>query len=121
LVWHYRKAATGVGEIRAHELNSVLTGLLANSNIAVMQGNKILEVKNGTIDKGNAANQFLNKPYDFIFAIGDDWTDEYLFKQIPEHAVSVKVGTGETAAKYYIDNQNKVKDLLKSFLEKKSG
>ncbi len=116
LVWHYRKAATGFGEIRANELNNVLTGLLANSQVAVMQGNKILEVKNGNIDKGNAANHFLNKPYDFVFAIGDDWTDEYLFKQIPQHAISIKVGTGDTAAKYYIENQTKVKDLLKAFL-----
>lgn len=121
LVWHYRKAATGFGEIRANELNSVLTGLLANSNIAVMQGNKVLEVKNGNIDKGNAANQFLNKPYDFIFAIGDDWTDEYLFKQIPDTSVSVKVGTGDTAAKFYVENQSKVKDLLKAFLKYKPG
>lgn len=115
LVWHYRKVAPGLSEIRANELNSVLTGLLANSGITVMPGNKILEVKNAAINKGSAANSFLNKPYDFIFGIGDDWTDEYIFRELPESAVTVKVGRGDTAAKYYLENQEEVKGLLKRF------
>src|SRR5690606_1293807 len=96
LVWHYRKVAPGLSEMRSNELANVLRGLLANSNIAVMQGNKVLEVKSGSINKGNAAHSFLTKPYDFIFAIGDDWTDEYMFRQIPAHAITVKVGPSET-------------------------
>src|SRR5690606_23106043 len=104
LVWHYRKVAPGLRDIRSNELSNVLRGLLANSNIAVMQGNKVLEVKSGSINKGNAANTFLSKPYDFIFTIGDDWTDEFMFQQVPEHAVSVKVGTTETDAKYFVEN-----------------
>lgn len=115
LVWHYRKVAPGLSEIRTNELNNVLTGLLANSNIAVMPGNKVLEVKNSIINKGSAANSFLSKPYDFIFGMGDDWTDEYIFRELPESAITVKVGTEETAAKYYIENQEKVKDLLRKF------
>lgn len=116
LVWHYRKVAPGLSEKRANELNNVLTGLLANSNIGVMPGNKVLEVKNAIVNKGNAANSFLSKPYDFIFGIGDDWTDEYIFRELPENAITVKVGTEETAAKYYIENQEKVKDLLRKFI-----
>lgn len=116
LVWHYRKVAPGLRDIRSNELSNVLRGLLANSNIAVMQGNKVLEVKSGSINKGNAANTFLSKPYDFIFTIGDDWTDEFMFQQVPEHAVSVKVGTTETDAKYFVENQTSVISLLKGFL-----
>lgn len=116
LVWHYRKVAPGLRDIRSNELSNVLRGLLANSNIAVMQGNKVLEVKSGSINKGNAANAFLTRPYDFIFTIGDDWTDEFMFRQVPEHAVSVKVGTTETDAKYYVENQSSVNELLKSFV-----
>lgn len=115
LVWHYRQVAPGLSEMRTNELNNVLTGLLANSNIAVMPGNKVLEVKNAIINKGSAANSFLSKPYDFIFGIGDDWTDEYIFRELPESAITVKVGTEETSAKYYIENQEKVKDLLRKF------
>ncbi|SMC32598.1 bifunctional alpha,alpha-trehalose-phosphate synthase (UDP-forming)/trehalose-phosphatase [Moheibacter sediminis] len=116
LVWHYRKVAPGLSEKRANELNNVLTGLLANSNIGVMPGNKVLEVKNAIVNKGSAANSFLSKPYDFIFGMGDDWTDEYIFRELPESAITVKVGTEETAAKYYIENQEKVKDLLRKFI-----
>jgi len=116
LVWHYRKVAPGLRDIRSNELSNVLRGLLTNSNIAVMQGNKVLEVKSGSINKGNAANTFLSKTYDFIFTIGDDWTDEFMFQQVPEHAVSVKVGTTETDAKYFVENQTSVISLLKGFL-----
>lgn len=116
LVWHYRKVALGLSENRVNELTNVLRGLLANSNIAVMQGNKVLEVKNGSINKGNAANTFLTKPYDFIFAMGDDWTDEFMFRQIPEQAVTVKVGTSETDAKHFIENQKSVNKLLHDFI-----
>ena len=117
LVWHYRKVAPGLSEKRVNELNNVLTGLLANSNISVMPGNKVLEVKDAIINKGSAANSFLNKPYDFIFAIGDDWTDEHIFRELPESAVTVKVGTEETLANYYVENQLSVKELLRSFIE----
>ena len=118
LVWHYRKVAPGLSEMRANELNNVLTGLLANSNISVMPGNKVLEVKNAIINKGSAANSFLSKPYDFIFGIGDDWTDEFIFRELPENAITVKVGTEETLAKYHVENQLSVKELLRSFIEK---
>lgn len=115
LVWHYRKVAPGLSEIRVNELTNTLRGLLTNSDIAVMQGNKVLEVKNGSIHKGIAANSFLTKPYDFILAMGDDWTDEYMFKHIPTKAHTVKVGSSETSARYFLEKQKEVLDLLKGF------
>jgi trehalose 6-phosphate synthase/phosphatase len=116
LVWHYRKVAQGLSEIRANDLSIVLRGLLTNSNVTVMQGNKVLEVKNGSINKGNAANSLLTKPYDFIFAMGDDWTDEFMFNYLPDKSVTVKVGSSETAAQFYLESQNEVNGFLKSFL-----
>lgn len=121
LVWHYRKVAPGLSEIRANELTNILRGLLTNNSIGVMQGNKVLEVKNVSINKGNAANTFLTYPYDFIFAIGDDWTDEYMFKQVPPHAFTVKVGSEETSAKYFLNKQSDVEELLQGFVQTKQN
>ena len=43
----------------------------------VMQGSKVIEIRNAGIDKGKAALYFLSKAdYDFVLAIGDDRTDE---------------------------------------------
>jgi trehalose 6-phosphate synthase/phosphatase len=118
LAWHYRKADPELGEIRANELSNVLKGLISNHGLNVLEGNKVLEIKSSGVNKGKAANKLLlNKEYDFIFAIGDDWTDEYLFKELPESTVTVKVGMKKTAATYYLKDTDKVRNLLAGFAQ----
>ncbi|MCF8361884.1 MAG: bifunctional alpha,alpha-trehalose-phosphate synthase (UDP-forming)/trehalose-phosphatase [Prolixibacteraceae bacterium] len=113
LVWHYRKAEPEQGVLRANELKDELTNLIANHNLEIMEGNKVIEVKSGGINKGAAAMRFLgNQQYDFILAIGDDWTDEYMFRELPEMAVTVKVGMVNTAAKFKVESVNAVRKLL---------
>jgi trehalose 6-phosphate synthase/phosphatase len=116
LVWHYRKADPELGEIRANELSTVLKDLTSNHGLSVLEGNKVLEIKTSGINKGKAANKILvERKHDFIFGIGDDWTDEYLFNELPEQAITVKVGVKETSAKYYVKDVEQVRDLLKEF------
>jgi trehalose 6-phosphate synthase/phosphatase len=55
------------------------------------------------------------KPYDFIFAIGDDWTDEFMFQELPREAVTVKVGRMKTQARYYLEGIGAVRELLRHF------
>jgi trehalose 6-phosphate synthase/phosphatase len=113
LVWHYRKAEPEQGVLRANELKDELTNLIANHNLEIMEGNKVIEVKSGGINKGAAAMRFLgNQQYDFILAIGDDWTDEYMFRELPESAVTVKVGMVNTAAKFKVESVTTVRKLL---------
>lgn len=118
LAWHYRKADPELGEIRANELSNVLKGLISNHGLNVLEGNKVLEIKSSGVNKGKTANKLLlKKEYDFIFAIGDDWTDEYLFKELPESAVTVKVGMKKTTAIYYVKDTDKVRNLLSEFAQ----
>ncbi|WP_026838241.1 bifunctional alpha,alpha-trehalose-phosphate synthase (UDP-forming)/trehalose-phosphatase [Gillisia sp. JM1] len=120
LAWHYRKVDPDLGEKRANELSSVLKDLISNHGLSVLDGNKVLEIKSSEVNKGKAATKFiLRKEIDFIFAIGDDWTDEYLFQELPDSAVTVKVGLKNTSATYYINNTKKVRELLQGFLELK--
>ena len=73
-----------------------------------------MEVKNLGINKGVAAKHWLkDKSWDFIMAIGDDYTDEDTFKVMPEEAFTIKVGFNETAAKYNITAVDDVLALLK--------
>jgi len=119
LAWHYRKADPELGDIRASELSHVLKGLISNHGLNVLEGNKVLEIKSSGVNKGKAANKLLlKKDYDFIFAIGDDWTDEYLFKELPESTITVKVGRKKTAANYYLKDTEKVRNLLSGFAMK---
>jgi trehalose 6-phosphate synthase/phosphatase len=118
LAWHYRKADPELGEIRANELSNVLKELISNHGLSVLEGNKVLEIKNSEVNKGKASNKKLvGKDYDFIFAIGDDWTDEYMFRELPENAITIKVGIKKTSARYYVQNTEKVRDLLTLFAE----
>ena len=71
-----------------------------------------LEVKNGTVNKGAAANRLLNKAYDFVFAIGDDRTDEFMFRLLPKETITVKVGEEDTVITSYSIHYTKLYDLL---------
>ena len=116
LAWHYRKTDPDFGSLRATELSEVLTSLIGTDDLSVLNGNKVMEVKSSNVNKGRASMRMLGEDdYDFVFAIGDDWTDEFMFQELPESTVTVKVGRQKTAAKYYVENTKKVRELLKSF------
>ena len=118
LAWHYRKADPELGEIRANELSNTLKELISNRGLSVLEGNKVLEIKSSGVNKGRACTKKLvGENYDFIFAIGDDWTDEYMFEELPETSYTVKVGIKKTSARYYVEGTSRVRELLKKFQE----
>jgi trehalose 6-phosphate synthase/phosphatase len=70
------------------------------------------------INKGKAALTLVdNSVFDFIIAFGDDYTDEDVFKALPESAITIKVGGNLSAAKFYLRNPAEVRKLLQSFTE----
>lgn len=113
IVWHYRDADPDMGQQRAWELKDDLKNYIANLNLEIMDGDKVIEIKNAGINKGKAAlNKIGTIEFDFILALGDDWTDEYTFNSLPESAHTIKVGTKTTSAKYYIKDVKGVRNLL---------
>ena len=116
LAWHFRNVDPDLGKNRSIQLKSTIQHLIANHNLEILEGDKVIEIKVSGINKGKAACKMLmNKSYDFIFAIGDDWTDEYMFKELPKDAFTVKVGLKKTIAKYYLEDTKQVHGLLKEF------
>ncbi|QQL50421.1 bifunctional alpha,alpha-trehalose-phosphate synthase (UDP-forming)/trehalose-phosphatase [Mucilaginibacter ginkgonis] len=117
LAWHYRQSQSGLGEMRANELMNTLKYLVADKGLQLLPGNKVVEVKNMEINKGKAALTFSeNEDYDLIIAFGDDYTDEDIFKSLPDNAVTIKVGSNISAAKFYLHNPAEVRGLLHSFV-----
>lgn len=117
LAWHFRKVETGLGELRSRELTSHLKYLSANKNLQVLIGNMVVEIKSMDINKGVAAKHWLVKfPNDCIIAIGDDWTDEDTFKAMPKEAVTIKVGSTSSEAKYHVASYQEVRDFLKKLV-----
>ena len=113
IAWHYRNIDKGLGAKRVREFRDVLQYLTANLDLQVLEGNKVVEIKNAGINKGKAALYWVKKEsYDFIMAIGDDHTDEDTFKALPDSAYSIKVGLEQTAARFNMLSVKNVRKLL---------
>lgn len=114
LVWHYRKVEESLGELRTSELVNTLRYLVEDKGLQLLPGNKVVEIKNIEINKGKAVLTFLQEDdYDFIMAMGDDHTDEDIFKAVPGDAITIKVGSHVSAANYYTGNYIDVRNFLK--------
>ncbi len=120
LAWHYRKSEIELGALRALELAHNISNLISNQDLEILEGKKVVEIKVSGINKGIAASAFLHKnQIDFVMAIGDDWTDEFLFKELPENTYTIKVGNENSAAKYYLNNYQEVRSFLNDIINSK--
>jgi trehalose 6-phosphate synthase/phosphatase len=119
LVWHYRKVEEGLGELRANEIVNNLRVLAADKGLQIMPGNKVIEFRNLEVNKGKAALNWLND-HDFILAMGDDHTDEDIFKALPSNAITIKVGSNLSEAKFYLNDHSEVRKLLWSIIKEEA-
>ena len=118
LVWHYRKVETGLGELRTRELTSHLKYISSNSNLQVLEGDKVVEIKDREVNKGRTALQWLEQTsHDFVMAVGDDSTDEDTFKAMPEDGYTIKVGSKTSAARFNVNSHLDVREILKKMVE----
>ena len=113
IVWHYRKADPELGKRRAAELENVLMSLIAGTDLSILKGDKIIEVKKAGVDKGRAALEWLSDDWDFLLAAGNDETDEDLFSVLLENSYSIKIGFSPSRAKYYLRSSYELRSVLK--------
>jgi len=117
IAWHYRNADIAEGAVRAKELYDDLVKYSAGLSLNILNGNKVIEARIRGIDKGAAIMRILEKEdYDFILCIGDDQTDEDMFRKLalrPE-AYTIKVGNEASFAKYNLYNPSMVQALLQT-------
>ncbi|SCL75910.1 Trehalose-phosphate synthase [Methanoculleus chikugoensis] len=122
LVWHYRRTEPLLGAQRAKDLKDDLLHLTSNLNVGVMDGNKVIEIKNNVVNKGRAALNWVSRnAWEFILAIGDDRTDEDLFEAMPPDAYSIKVGLAPSRARFNLVAQRDVLPLLRRCIEGDRG
>lgn len=116
LAWHYRNVEQELGFIRSRELLDSLFHLIRNSSLQIIDGNKVIEIRVAGINKGVAAKKIVeDKKSDFILVIGDDKTDEDMFKALADEAMTIKVGRGHSVAQYSIGHSHEVVRLLQEF------
>ena len=119
LVWHYRRADRELANVRTQEIRQAVLNITANLDVGAFEGNKVLEVKNIAINKGRSAEVWLARDqWDFVLAIGDDYTDEDMFSALSEQAYSIKVGPGISNARFSLDSISAVRSLLRELLRR---
>ncbi|HDS06173.1 MAG TPA: bifunctional alpha,alpha-trehalose-phosphate synthase (UDP-forming)/trehalose-phosphatase [Bacteroides sp.] len=118
LSWHYEKADPDHGIIRARDLKDELTARIINMELQIVEGRDVIEIKPSGMNKGIAAlDAIAGRNYDFIMAVGDDWTDETMFELLPVDAITLRVGMKKTQAKYNCESYRDVRKLLKRMSE----
>jgi trehalose 6-phosphate synthase/phosphatase len=118
LAWHYRNTNQELGFMRSRELRNALLQLTANTALQVVDGNKVLEVRMVGVDKGMAAvNMISGFEPDFVLCIGDDVTDEDMFRAMRDKGYTVKIGRANTSAQYTILSQKDVFPFLQRFVQ----
>lgn len=118
LAWHYRLSDPELGALRAKELMDDVVSYTANFDVQVLEGKKVVEIRNAGVNKGAAALHALAlEPADFVLAAGDDATDEDLFRALPARAVTVRVGGTHSHATYRVTDHLELRRVLTQLLE----
>jgi trehalose 6-phosphate phosphatase len=117
LALHYRNAPER--EPLAREMAQRLVAEHADA-YALQPGKMVYEIKPKDVDKGRALRAFLDEPpfagRTPLFA-GDDLTDEKGFALVNEHGgLSIKVGAGETIARWRIESVSELTQWLSSIV-----
>ena len=74
----------------------------------------VVEIRNAGVNKGAAALRVIREVEpDFVLAIGDDQTDEELFRALPADAFSVRVGSPFSFAKFSLSDFREVRRFLR--------
>ncbi len=117
VVWHYRAAHPEQGDVMAAELADHLVTFTANIDVQVLQGHRVIEVRNAGVNKGMAGLHWISQGgWEFVLAIGDDATDEDLFAVLPETAFSIRVGLNNSHARFNLRGSQDVIPLLKQLV-----
>jgi trehalose 6-phosphate synthase/phosphatase len=102
-----------LAETRRAELRQALGGMLPSMGLAAMEGDRVVEVKRAEVNKGRAVHRWVSgEDVGFVFAVGDDRTDEDVFETAPEGAWTVKVGLNNTSARFSVPDVWAVRALL---------
>jgi trehalose 6-phosphate phosphatase len=106
---HVRNASAADGKValaRAQEASAAW-------GAHVTAGKAVLEFAVITTDKGEAVDILREQTgADAVVFLGDDVTDEKAFRRLRDGDIGVKVGAGDTAARYRVESPDDVAEVL---------
>ncbi|KAF2152493.1 glycosyltransferase family 20 protein [Myriangium duriaei CBS 260.36] len=133
ITWHYRRADPKLGSYNAKALtNKIQRSISGKYDVEVMTGKANIEVRPRSINKGQVVRRLVNdfgagagKAPDFVLCVGDDTTDEDMFRalrlsELPmTNVFGIVVGhsTKRSMASWRVDAPEDVIDLLGHVVE----
>ncbi|KAJ3096221.1 threalose-6-phosphate phosphatase [Phlyctochytrium planicorne] len=123
ITWHYRLADPDYGSFQAKECqNHLEDAILSKLPVEVLIGKKNLEVRPVSINKGEIVKRLVaSRPgLDFVFCVGDDKTDEDMFRSLrrsdlPEEAYftcTIGSATKKTKASWHVSSPEELIELI---------
>uniref|UniRef100_A0A7S1T975 Alpha,alpha-trehalose-phosphate synthase (UDP-forming) n=2 Tax=Compsopogon caeruleus TaxID=31354 RepID=A0A7S1T975_9RHOD len=122
IVWHLGDADPEFGNWQAKDLHGHLCNVLAGYEASVISGRGWLQVRSSMVSKGIITETILQRMSDgepdFVFCVGDDQTDEDMFKCFgswsSEKVFTCTVGVKPSNAKYYVRTNLDVSHALET-------
>jgi trehalose 6-phosphate synthase/phosphatase len=117
LAWHWRMAEPELGDERARDLWRRLEQQVASEPVEVVGGEKVIEVRPRGVTKARVLERVLGaieRPLPTVAAMGDDATDDDMFRALPPEAISISVGFRPSLARYRVARPRAARALLAS-------
>ncbi len=117
LAWHWRMAEPELGDERAREVWRRLEQETASEEVELLGGEKVIEVRPRGVSKARVLERVLatsERPLTTVAAMGDDATDEDMFRALPPEAITVSVGFRPSTARYRVARPRAARALLAS-------
>ena len=86
-------------------------------DLAILAGKRVIEFTGSTLNKGDALLAIRDRHQaDLVVFLGDDVTDEDGFAVLRPEDIGVKVGSEATRARFCVDHQAQVAEILEALL-----
>jgi trehalose 6-phosphate synthase/phosphatase len=119
LAWHWRMADPELGDQRGKELWQRLQQETEDEPVELLGGEKVIEVRPRGVTKGRVVEQVLasvDRPLPTMAAMGDDATDDDMFRTLPPGAITISVGFRPSTARYRVARPRAARALLASVI-----
>jgi trehalose 6-phosphate phosphatase len=120
VVLHTRRMADEASARDAEAAALEVTG--RHTGLHVLHGKHVVEVSVVRADKGTALVALRDEVgADAVAYLGDDVTDEDAFRALGAGDLTVKVGSGDTAARFRVESVEDAAEVLRLVFERRSG
>jgi trehalose 6-phosphate synthase/phosphatase len=115
VAWHYRTATPALTDIELGDIRRRLADALDGAPAEVVDGRMVIEVRPRGVSKAAVARDLSCRAAAGrrIVAIGDDQTDEEMFAALPRSAITMRVGSSDTIARFRLRDPGAVREFLR--------